>query len=20
MGGERTVDNCYGLPSLTSKP
>jgi hypothetical protein len=20
MGGERTVDNCYGLPGLTSKP
>jgi hypothetical protein len=20
MGGERTVDNCYGLPGLTSEP
>jgi hypothetical protein len=20
MGGERIVDNCYGLPGLTSKP
>jgi len=20
MGGERTIDNCYGFPSLTSEP